>query len=360
MPLRAEPDLKSAARALDEMILSAIHDTKRYQVLGPADLDAVLGVEKMKDALGCDDVSCASELGGALGAPFVVEGQLGRLGQEAVLSLRLMDTTKVTVMSRAAARGEPSGESLAKMMAASLSTLLGMEIELPAETRAPERTQPAAVVPNVQGYGEFTAIMTGLGKRMSNYQYTAMLSDLDQYAKKKIEAPQGVDIEEMFTFYRTTACAMLKKRDCLDSAARAYLSRWPEGSYANAVQSYVDQAMREDAEREAKKDELAKSLAQIEARSGRSISVAQADEQRAYAYYGAHEWEKAAQLFQRALDQLASDEERAISIVQMIGYSLSNAGKFGEARKALEAAQQKYPTAFRAKGLAQQLRLIPK
>lgn len=47
-------------------------------VTTPADLRAVLGLERQRQLLGCEGSSCLAELTGALGAEFVVLGQVAR------------------------------------------------------------------------------------------------------------------------------------------------------------------------------------------------------------------------------------------------------------------------------------------
>jgi TolB-like protein len=47
-------------------------------VTTPADLRAVLGLERQRQLLGCSESSCLAELTGALGAEYVVPGQLAR------------------------------------------------------------------------------------------------------------------------------------------------------------------------------------------------------------------------------------------------------------------------------------------
>ncbi len=45
-----------------------------------ADLNAMLQAEAAKDLLDCDDVSCAAEIGGAVGADRILAGSIGRIG----------------------------------------------------------------------------------------------------------------------------------------------------------------------------------------------------------------------------------------------------------------------------------------
>ena len=46
-----------------------------YEVLAPSDIQAMIGLERMKDLVGCEnDSSCLTELGGALGADLLIGG----------------------------------------------------------------------------------------------------------------------------------------------------------------------------------------------------------------------------------------------------------------------------------------------
>ena len=59
-----------------------------------------MGMKQMNSALGCDDVSCAAEIGGALGARYMLTGSVGKLGSKLNISLILFDTEQVKVISR--------------------------------------------------------------------------------------------------------------------------------------------------------------------------------------------------------------------------------------------------------------------
>ncbi len=52
-----------------------------------------LSFETEKQLAGCDDSGCLAEIAGALGARYVVFGQLGRLGDIDLLTLQLYDST---------------------------------------------------------------------------------------------------------------------------------------------------------------------------------------------------------------------------------------------------------------------------
>ena len=51
----------------------------------------MLAVEQMKQSMGCDDVSCLAEIGGALGVDYIVSGSILMLGDAYVTQLQLMN-----------------------------------------------------------------------------------------------------------------------------------------------------------------------------------------------------------------------------------------------------------------------------
>ena len=118
MPLVAKRVPKDTARVLDDILVSAIHRLQRYRVIGTSDIKAMLGLERMKDALGCEDVACAAEIGGALGADFLVSGSVGKLGDELFVSLALIDSARQEPVGRAqvkvAAREELYADAISK------------------------------------------------------------------------------------------------------------------------------------------------------------------------------------------------------------------------------------------------------
>ena len=80
---------KDTALVLDQMILSQLHAAigKTVRVVGKADIDALLGFEKTKDAVGCTESTCAAEVAGALGVDSIITGTIGNIGKKSVLSI---------------------------------------------------------------------------------------------------------------------------------------------------------------------------------------------------------------------------------------------------------------------------------
>jgi hypothetical protein len=101
MPLKATRLSPEVVGLLDELLIGEIAQRSPSQVIGASDINAMLGLEKMKEAVGCDDIACAAELGGALGVDHLVAGTIGELGGELLLNLKLIDVAHQTVQARA-------------------------------------------------------------------------------------------------------------------------------------------------------------------------------------------------------------------------------------------------------------------
>lgn len=65
---------------VDDAVLAALDSASDHRVVGKSDIDAVLGFERQKDLADCDDSSCLAEIGGALGAEYLVDIKLSRSG----------------------------------------------------------------------------------------------------------------------------------------------------------------------------------------------------------------------------------------------------------------------------------------
>jgi len=366
LPLRAEMGVESAARALDEMLVDAVAGLGRYKVIGASDLNAMLGVEKLKDAAGCDDVACAAELGGALGAPFLVAGHLGRLGEQAVLSLRLIDAKAAQPLARASARGIGDAEGLASLLEQAVATLFGLPPPAvkPRAIASPPGGAAVSGAGLVNPYEAYAQAAALLGRRMSNYEYTALLKDLDAYDAAPMAAPPGQDAHELFTFYRVTACFMLKRAECLRAAATRYREKWPGGTYANGVQSYLTQLEDEALQREAKQRELVVQRANVASDRLRNRGNAGFDEPASYlaegyACLGSYAFDEAARVFADLLNRVGT-EAQWFEAAEGLLSAYERAGRFDEARALLDRAEAKNATTFRLRGMHLTRQRLPK
>lgn len=80
---------EGTAAILTDIVVSDV-PRAGYEVISSGDIVAMLGFEKQKQALGCaEETSCLAELGGALGATYLLSGQVGTIGTQYRVSLIL-------------------------------------------------------------------------------------------------------------------------------------------------------------------------------------------------------------------------------------------------------------------------------
>lgn len=142
MELRA---LDAASRPqvelLQEVILTDLARTRRFDVVGKSDIDAMLGLERQKQLLGCADdaSSCLAELGGALGADYVLLGSVARIDQTRRVDLKLLDAKENRVIAREYAMASNDSELLTRTREA-LTQLITI---IPGGTAVPAPTGPS-------------------------------------------------------------------------------------------------------------------------------------------------------------------------------------------------------------------------
>ena len=103
---------------LTSYMLSLLDRVGGLTTVGQADINAMLGLERQKDLLGCTSTSCAAEIGGALGAELFLYGEVGKLGSSYGINLTVVRTSasavaarvsRLTALSEDALRGEIPG-----------------------------------------------------------------------------------------------------------------------------------------------------------------------------------------------------------------------------------------------------------
>ena len=85
-----EPELVGL---VNNMVSTELAHQKGFELITGADMRQMVELEAEKQSLGCaDDSSCLSELAGAMGARYVVFGEMGKLGSFYLLTLNLFDS----------------------------------------------------------------------------------------------------------------------------------------------------------------------------------------------------------------------------------------------------------------------------
>ncbi len=100
--LQAHPGVpEGAPQVLGDLVLEALLNRHGLRALGPSDMRTLLQAEEQKRLLGCFDEACMVSLVGALGADWLVGGSVGRLEDQVVLSLVLIEAREARVTARA-------------------------------------------------------------------------------------------------------------------------------------------------------------------------------------------------------------------------------------------------------------------
>lgn len=92
-------------RALLDAIVAETGRFPQIESVSVAELRAALDLESVKQNAGCDEALCASELGNAFGARYVLFSSMNRVGAQWQLSMSFYDSHTTTVVGRGSVRG---------------------------------------------------------------------------------------------------------------------------------------------------------------------------------------------------------------------------------------------------------------
>jgi TolB-like protein len=100
------------AKVLTNLISNRTAELGPFEVLSSTDVAAMLGFERQQQLLGCTDSSCLAEIGGALGADYLLSGQVAKVGTRFHLMLTLAEVRRARVVSRQSEQCEGSEDLL--------------------------------------------------------------------------------------------------------------------------------------------------------------------------------------------------------------------------------------------------------
>jgi hypothetical protein len=90
-PLRAVGVPADTVIILTAELRTLVGRSKAYRLVTPEEMGAIDGELERQLSGGCDEASCVAELGGALGAKYLITGQVGKLGKLFTLQLKMID-----------------------------------------------------------------------------------------------------------------------------------------------------------------------------------------------------------------------------------------------------------------------------
>ena len=126
-PLRALGVKASEAEIMTSEVRTQAVRAGRYTVVAPEDMAAIGAELERQLASGCDETSCIAELGGALGAQFLVTGTIGKLGSRYTINLKLVDIEQVRAVRTENVRAKGL-EALLERLPDTVFALLGLAV----------------------------------------------------------------------------------------------------------------------------------------------------------------------------------------------------------------------------------------
>ena len=133
----------ATAGSIANLILIEVARERRLDVISADDVKRLAELEGEKQALGCSSNDCLAELAGALGARYVIFGDVGPLGAEKTLNLRLFDSQTASAVNRTTTRFT-AVEELADVLPAVVGQLIA---PLAARATPTAAATPTADVP---------------------------------------------------------------------------------------------------------------------------------------------------------------------------------------------------------------------
>lgn len=159
------PNEKLDGSAFSEMLVSSVDQTGLFKVISSAEIATLLGAERQRQLMGCSDDSCLTELTEALGARLLLQGQVGKVGENYLVSVRLIDPRRAMVLGRASAQTTESGLLLTLLWKAVQDTIDASAANVPPAVGEQWRTRKRAEPPEavVTERFQFGLALTAMG-----------------------------------------------------------------------------------------------------------------------------------------------------------------------------------------------------
>lgn len=123
-------------------LTSELQKVEGYRILSWDDVTRMLERTAVKQTPGCDDDRCVSEIGGALGAEFIVAGDIGLQGSRYMINIRLIDISKAETVNRVSRSVKGDVGMLADLMPEMAAELLFSDPPAPSSEPATSRPSP--------------------------------------------------------------------------------------------------------------------------------------------------------------------------------------------------------------------------
>jgi len=100
LDLEGEGVNEQTAANLTQVLSTELKRVEGTSVIARSDVKSMMQMQEQKMLAGCEDASCLAEIGGALGVDHLVAGNVGKVGDSYMISLRLISVRSVKVNHR--------------------------------------------------------------------------------------------------------------------------------------------------------------------------------------------------------------------------------------------------------------------
>jgi TolB-like protein len=131
---------RNESNLLTELVIDRVTRLKRHNVMGQKDLDKMFNWEQNKQLKGCSDTSCLVQIAGAMGAAYYIEGSVGIMGAQYIITLKLMDANNVKIVERATEQVKKDEDVVVaeiKRMVDAIMGIKGAPVETPGSVYEP-------------------------------------------------------------------------------------------------------------------------------------------------------------------------------------------------------------------------------
>ena len=123
-PLSSSGQDQSDAQTITRLVRIYAGQSRAFTLVTPEELGAIDEELKRQLSGGCAEASCIADIGGALGAKFMITGSLDRLGKRHILTLKLIDIEQVRAVNTVAGQAN-SVEEFADTLPIRMQELFG-------------------------------------------------------------------------------------------------------------------------------------------------------------------------------------------------------------------------------------------
>jgi hypothetical protein len=116
---------RQVIEALEETLDTAVTETSKNDVVGPADVRALMNLAAYQQLAGCEDVACARDISSVLAVQRIITCSVQVVGNKRVVDLRFLDLVNNTTIKKVTFESDASMDMLIKQATRAVPALFG-------------------------------------------------------------------------------------------------------------------------------------------------------------------------------------------------------------------------------------------